>query len=311
MKAININPKSQFNTPHIRSDTLFGAICWGIRYTKGENELIKLLNQFKEGNPPFLISSIYPRKHDAYYLPKPKIPIQTEEPETFRDIIKIKNQKKIEWIEASNLNSFLNKERALEEVIESSESKKFYRSFEQVGNSVNRLTQGTEGKLFFRNSYEYLDGVGLYFLLKEREQGIMDIIKPALHFIEDRGIGGAVSRGWGQIDIEDIDDFDVIEPQENPRLHYTASLYSPTEKEWKYLQKNQDKTFYGIEKRKGIVEESFTNLTNPWKKTVFMLTEGSIIPEIGKNDTYGKNPIVNKEENEVQQYGYAFTFGIK
>ena len=40
-----ITPKSNFTTP-LKGDTLFGQICWAIRYRLGEDRLNELLSDY-------------------------------------------------------------------------------------------------------------------------------------------------------------------------------------------------------------------------------------------------------------------------
>ncbi|SHJ72147.1 type III-A CRISPR-associated RAMP protein Csm4 [Tepidibacter formicigenes] len=51
-----INPKSSFLTK-LHSDTIWGHIMWAIRYLDGENYLKSILNEFKNYNPPFIVSN--------------------------------------------------------------------------------------------------------------------------------------------------------------------------------------------------------------------------------------------------------------
>ncbi len=42
----------------VMGDTLFGCVCWGIRYNADEGELTSFLNQFESN--PFIISDGFP-----------------------------------------------------------------------------------------------------------------------------------------------------------------------------------------------------------------------------------------------------------
>jgi CRISPR-associated protein Csm4 len=53
----------------LHGDTLFGHICWGIKYSKGEEELNNFLSQYDEGNPPLVVSDGFP----AGMLPFPAL----------------------------------------------------------------------------------------------------------------------------------------------------------------------------------------------------------------------------------------------
>lgn len=70
---IILKPRSSI-TSLPSSDTLFGAICWGIRIIYGENVLNSILAEYNS-NPKFIVSSSFPvlRCNDriVYFYPKP------------------------------------------------------------------------------------------------------------------------------------------------------------------------------------------------------------------------------------------------
>ena len=62
MKIIYLKPLSGYATT-LRSDTLWGMLCWGIRHLWGETELDNFLDACIAGKPPFVISSTFPYKY--------------------------------------------------------------------------------------------------------------------------------------------------------------------------------------------------------------------------------------------------------
>ncbi|MFQ6071958.1 MAG: hypothetical protein ACE5KT_04555 [Methanosarcinales archaeon] len=62
---IIINPKSSFLTK-FQSDTIFGHLCWAIRYLHGEDELLEFLGKYKK-EPPILVSNGF----DSGRMPRP------------------------------------------------------------------------------------------------------------------------------------------------------------------------------------------------------------------------------------------------
>ena len=90
-----ITPISSFATP-LKGDTLFGQICWAIRYIYKEDRLNSLLQNYD--TEPFLIVS------DGFasgYLPKPTLPSALLN-ESLKD--KKINRKKI-WLNPSDLQA--------------------------------------------------------------------------------------------------------------------------------------------------------------------------------------------------------------
>lgn len=57
---INIKLKSSIITP-FHSDTLWGHICWALRYTRSEQELLNFLECYDSGEPPLVISNAFPK----------------------------------------------------------------------------------------------------------------------------------------------------------------------------------------------------------------------------------------------------------
>ena len=58
--------KSPVITP-FQADTIFGHLCWAIRYVKEEEKLVKFLENFEYRNPPIILSDGLPKN----FLPKP------------------------------------------------------------------------------------------------------------------------------------------------------------------------------------------------------------------------------------------------
>ena len=60
------------------SDTLFGAMCWGIKAIHGEGKLCKKLERFDKDDPPFVLSSSFPvleaNNGRTYFYPTPCMP---------------------------------------------------------------------------------------------------------------------------------------------------------------------------------------------------------------------------------------------
>ena len=72
-----IKPLSPFQSP-LQSDTIFGHICWAIRYISGEKALKKFLSNYSTYQAPLLVSSGMPKG----YVPMPILrPLKPEEEE--------------------------------------------------------------------------------------------------------------------------------------------------------------------------------------------------------------------------------------
>ncbi len=82
MKIIYLIPRSGYVTD-LRSDTLWGSLCWGIRYLWDADELKAFLDRCAEGKPDFVISSAFPFKQHGTervpFFPNPFVLPQIEE----------------------------------------------------------------------------------------------------------------------------------------------------------------------------------------------------------------------------------------
>ncbi len=54
-----LRPLAPWSTPW-QADTIFGSLCWEMRKLQGEDPLVRFLEQYLEGRPPFVISDALP-----------------------------------------------------------------------------------------------------------------------------------------------------------------------------------------------------------------------------------------------------------
>jgi CRISPR-associated protein Csm4 len=66
---LTLRPESAFGTP-LAGDTLFGHLCWALRWRLGEAGLTALLDGYTSGRPYAVISDAFP----AGLLPRPSLP---------------------------------------------------------------------------------------------------------------------------------------------------------------------------------------------------------------------------------------------
>lgn len=192
-KAI-INPISTFGTT-LRGDTIFGHLCWVLRYKFGEDKLNELLKSYE--NEPFLIVS------DAFLssnLPKPKAPsfCLNENLENKKE-----NRKKI-WLNLEDLQngSFANAKEE-PQILNKSEA--------VVKNSLNYKSFCTGESAEFA-PYSEIENVvpksDIYFLLDESKLQASEL-KQALEFLAKMGYGKNASTGKGRFLLDDFSEIKV------------------------------------------------------------------------------------------------------
>lgn len=323
MKVIYLYPESTFKTI-LRSDTLWGILCWGIRSVYGNEELEKILSTYND-IPEFIISSAFPFVETIngkmHFFPKPiynEEYIESDNLDRQEKLERAKNRKKIKktnLLELSDFNKLINGTNKLEEIVYS--GNKYFVKIESetiTHNTIDRLKGGTlkreheSGQLFHIDEH-YIETkgltenhtAGLFFLIK----GKTDKIEGALRFLNHVGYGGDRNTGKGSFKFK-IEDFNLIEEPSDYNAYTNLSLYYPTEEEL-MLFKSAKNFFYQLEERQGFT--SFLKYKKFYKPVTIMFKEGSVFPRIDKS-YWGRNKIVLPQDeiipHNIYQYGYGF-----
>jgi CRISPR-associated protein Csm4 len=344
MKAIRLRSESAFRTD-LRSDTLWGLICWGIRMVYGNERLKKFLEAYKEqGQPPLLLSSAFPYVKDEnggfeYFLPTPLFLPQAEGmrkggsiEERKAEATERKKLKKVKWLPKRHFEELLaadNKLEALRNIVKELEQAEDYLSVrilseEHVHIGVNRLTGGTKmetgvGLVFYAEEKQVVAEkrrkgkvlpleAGLYFLYTTSDPDIEKMMLGALQFMVHIGLGGNRSIGKGKFTMLPPEPFELQQPaQANAQV--TLSLCCPTTEEVKQMQAHTAITAYELEVRQG--KAGF--LYNATKDGVVCLKEGSVLPFKPDGTCYGALSVVNplsKLElltHDFFHYGFALS----
>lgn len=335
MQAMTIyfTPHSSFRGSRPpRSDTLFGALCWGYRLLYGKDKLVDMLQHFARNEDlsnqpkvPFLLSScfVYTIKDGkkTHYLPKPfGPPLDTDRIQDL-NVQALKKLRKKRWITTDDFTALISGQKKefdfyLDIVADMAKppEKEITELFQKEiavqmpHNTLNRLTGTVEGPEFFYGE-EYFPLKGVYCCVKVQSQYQTEI-QAVFHFLADKGIGGDVSIGKGHGKIDTINTslpFQDKEPNESESTHVvTLSLTHPDASLKTYLKQ----CWYELETRQGRIDSMFIKPEHVWKDYAIMLKEGSVFPKNGQM-YYGQNPKVRKNDDnlgfDVQQYGYAFT----
>jgi CRISPR-associated protein Csm4 len=346
MKALALDPVGPFAAVP-RSDTLFGALCWGIRRVHGEETLEDYLAQFadasadEDADPPFLISSAVPtidrgsgggsggRDGRTYLLPRPRLPAaaSTRDDPSRERIDALRAWERTEYLPHPLFADLLAGDRTIEDVLDGFEAGRITvdgRDFvrrEECLLSADDPSRPFEPGERTRNAVNRLTGAtdGQVFH-RERVHfapdaglavfatGDVAAVAEGLAAIQDRGIGGGRSVGNGQFELDGIRDLDLPVADEADDRICTLSLCVPAPDE---LETVVDRGRYAVETRKGVVENSLASPDGIWKRRVLALAEGSILPAVDGGGPPGHNPVVADHfEHGVQQYGYALGVGM-
>lgn len=302
---VYIKPLSMF--PKLHSDTLFGALTSAI----GElfpNKVEEMLNEFRNDNPQFLISSTFPFVYNDENKIRffPKI-ILNAKPEKIDDIDSLKEYKKVEFIEEKIFFDILSHKITENDIIWN------FKDYTKMGNllmdenygvdvsfqtnilpnnSINRLTNETEN-IFYSEGVEY-GNMGLFFLVDVLNPEYEPILKSALKFLKDRGLGKDVSTGKGHFDYE-IEDISINDLYKNEGDRFiTLSRFIPTDDDLKKIISDCN---YDLGSKRG------RDKSGEIRKQIRFFKEGSTFRNSKR--TYGQIVDVGLNFPAVE-YGFAY-----
>ncbi len=320
LTAVYLEPQSGYKTP-LRSDTLWGALCWGIRHVHGEDKLVEFIKAYKEGGDTYSLSSCFPyierEGEKIHFFPRPKLhtPYKSFNAKTFDEGVKKMSGRK----EKKKRSKYVS-QAVFEKILQSGSLPDAYemtdypvaKAYPVTRNTINRIDGGTldrdgQGQLFHVD--EYHTNGGLFFLVK----GKLDLLRGALNYLEHTGFGGdrSVGKGWFKIHYDE--NFELNEPSK-ANACTTLSLYHPKKQEIANFEADSENIFsYKLEMRGGRL--GFLNYKQVNKDAILMFQEGSVFPiENYDEEQFGYNPIVlepNEEYNpglkhKVSHYGIGF-----
>lgn len=206
-----ITPESNFATT-LRGDTLFGQMCWSIKYALGEERLKKLLETYEK--TPFLVVS---DGFSSSYLPKPKMPSSFlgEDSED-----KKLNRKKI-WLTLDQLQTGKYLDAKTDEEVKNDD-----KSIITMHNSINykSFTTSDDGSFAPYGEKEFSMGKkDIYFLLDEMQFGL-DELQKSFEQLSLNGYGKDTTTGKGRFVFKD---FEEVKSDNLSKTFMTLSPFSP------------------------------------------------------------------------------------
>jgi len=285
---VKITPTSTFGTS-LKGDTLFGQMCWAIRYTFGEKKLESLLLDY--ANSPFLVVS------DGFlsgYLPKPTMPMSLlgEDGEKKKE-----NRKKI-WL---TLDELQKGDFAKAKTDKELNNKKKTKAI--VKNSLNHQTFRRDDSGAFAPYAEEetdLSPQDIYFLINESRFKVEEL-KQAFIMLSKMGYGKNSSIGKGNFT---FGDFEEIKFKNGSKTFMTLS---PSVLE----EKNIHKTYYEPFTRFGKHGAGLAN-TNPFKKPILMADSGAVVifEDTCTKDYIGKAIKGHSTHENTVHQGYSIVLPI-
>jgi len=285
-----------------QSDTIWGHLCWGLRYTDGEDALLKFIDAYEQGAPPILVSNGFP---DGL-LPRPIVPDTmpdkhlglTEQRQEFR------NRKTAKGTKLLTTEEFARAIRG--EQLIPSPREHVETTMVTLKNQINRLTSTTgaegAGQLF---SFEQYWWASISIYLKVVNE-FVDRARELFQYLARSGYGKRKSVGYGQVRLVAFESFSGFPSPANANgfvslSNFVPAVQDPTSGYWEVLVKY------------GKLGEEFATAGDPFKKPLIMLTAGSCFHDSPCREYYGRlvrglSPV---HTDKVVQYGFALPVPMK
>ncbi|MDD5703109.1 MAG: hypothetical protein PHU23_13800 [Dehalococcoidales bacterium] len=276
-----------------QADTLFGHLCWGLRYLRGEPELQRFLEGYTQEQPPLLISNGFPDD----YLPVPLLTVPSIDTaltleDQKREYEAIKARKITRLLAFSDFNRVINGQKA---DLEQSPQLEYQRV--TIKNQINRLTDttGQEGSLY--NFLEYFNPeITIYLKVAD---AFVSLTETLFRYIADTGYGKRKSVGYGQIENYTFEPFASFNIPARPNgfvslSNFVPAAADPLQGNWRTITKY------------GKMGEEYSLEDNAFKKPLLMLEAGATFYDSPVRSHYGclvKN--LNPFYTEAVQYALA------
>ncbi|WP_018466918.1 type III-A CRISPR-associated RAMP protein Csm4 [Calidithermus timidus] len=272
------------------ASTLWGHLAWWVRYTQGEDGLRVWLQEF-QNDPPFLISSAFPRG----YLPRPLLP-----PVQVQDTVK---RKKLKGLRFLSFGTFARVVREGEQALLESPELEGDRAprikvATQTRVGISRAT-GTaqEGILFNDRVYWLGQGEWSVYVQLRREAGYLE---EALQQIGTFGYGGKASVGLGRFEVVDVQEMELPEA-ENPTHYVTLAPTLP-----------EGEGFFALETYWGRLGGHYAQAETPFKRPYLRAKEGSVFRQVPGAKLLDVTPEPAPEDGvKVWEYLYSFPLGVR
>jgi CRISPR-associated protein Csm4 len=276
IKKYTLEALSPFSSP-LWSDTVSGYFMWLVKYAFGEEKMIELIDDFKSGNPPFVLSDGLP----AQYLPTPATLRKTlanylygekgDENEkalmhklNVNDIRKIEKKiKNTRWIKADLLKRWNNGADFLDVVCEIyRDTGNAFETVVQPHNAINRdswSSSGDGGNYFEMESTialcKYLD-----FYAWVRDDKTATILNQCFKALEYEGFGADRSTGKGRMRLAEPAPANATEMfDKKTDLMMSLSHFFPAQNDTQGIAWNVDVKYgrvgergYGLDVSKGV-----------------------------------------------------------
>lgn len=283
-----LTPISNFATT-LKGDTLFGQICWAIRYAFGNEKLESLLANY-DSNPFLVVSDGF----GTGFVPKPTLP-STLLGEKSDD--KKLNRKKV-WLTLDELRN-----GKFDSAKTDTEAKNLVNTVATVKNSLNYKTITTDDSGVFSpysESESFISPKDIYFLIDDCFS--LDELQEAFKTVSQMGYGKNSSTGKGFFEFSDFEEVKISQSST------TFMTLSPVVLEGQNIKTSYYEPFTRFGKHGADLANK-----SPFKKPLLMANSGAIVvfEEIYTKSYIGKAIKGHSTHQNTVHQGYAIVIPTK
>ncbi|MDF9408704.1 hypothetical protein L7E55_10110 [Pelotomaculum isophthalicicum JI] len=306
---LKLRMKSGFISP-LQADTIFGGLCWTIRYAEGNDSINSMLGDFRSDRPWFVLSNAFP----GDLLPKPLMKIKRPLPAT-RDeqLLQAREGKRLKKIEYLTPKEFISLISGSMPVIENRE--KPISQVSTLHNQINRISGSTaDGGQLFEQMESYInqkdennqeqDYLSIY--IKLREPGLRDWLLDQFRLLGQTGIGKRKSTGKGSFSVIEMEKCELFESIKEPNAYLSLSNFVPR-------QGDPTEGYYKTFVKYGKLGEEYALSSYPFKHPLLMIRAGSVFFTKGGVKPFYGQMVENIAPTypEVLQYALAFSVPVR
>ncbi len=284
-----------------QADTIFGHLCWALRYLEGEKALDEFLEWYGAGLPPVLVSNGFPGDVLPAPLLKPSAsPVSGELREQYETFKKEKWKRRVAYLSQGDFARALHGEML--SVTAAPDKSETCQTRATLKNQISRLTgtTGDEGNLFTFEEH-WWDTVTIYLKI---ETGFEKQIESLFDYLRNAGYGKRKSAGYGQIRSFTFQPFAGFDRPGDANGFVSLSNFVPAQDDpvdgsWRLLVKY------------GKLSEGYAADNNVFKKPCLMLEAGATFYDSPCREFYGGMVKGLSDRPEVVQYGFALPVPMK
>ncbi|RJX27657.1 MAG: hypothetical protein C4554_03830 [Dethiobacter sp.] len=283
-----------------QADTIFGGLCWVMRYSEGNGSLQRMLDDFCCGKPWFVLSNAYP----GDLLPKPLIKIRKAPPVTRDEHLwqarEGKRIKKIGYLTPQEFYSLVsgkdgpinNKEKPISQV-------------STLHNQINRIYGSTAegGHLFEQVEYYINPESYLSVYVKLNNPALREWLFRLFRILGETGLGKRKSTGKGSFSIINMEKYDLFESIERPNAFLSLSNFVPA-------PHDPVEGYYKIFVKYGKLGEDYALSDYYFKQPLLMIQAGSVFFEKNNVKPFYGQMVENIAPSYPEALHYALAFSV-